>query len=162
VGICIIRCRALMMIGQRRPRDLSSGQGNLKPLYFLLQIGLNRAFWGARFRYRQPTRELSVVTEIPKAPASRVHTRQPARLFRGAIMAPRMALLAGMYLGPCEIQSPGSGGTEEVYRTRCTRPRNFFALLRSDNRSAYSAFAGAWLGRGGGHSMHVCMARDRK
>ena len=85
MGICIIRCRAWMMIGQRRPRDLSSGQGNLKPLYFLVQIGLNRAFWGGRFRYRQPTRELSV--EIPKAPASRVHTRQPARLFRGAIMA---------------------------------------------------------------------------
>src|SRR5258708_31614984 len=56
--------------------------------------------------------------------------------------------------------SPASGGMGEVYRTRCTLPRNFFALLRSDNPSAYRD-AAAWLGRGGGHSMHVCMARDR-
>lgn len=72
-----------------------------------------------------------------------------------------MALIPGMKLGPYEIQSPESGGMEEVYRTRCTLPRTFVALLRSDNRSAYSAYAGAWLGRGGGHSMHVGMARDR-
>ena len=88
VGVCIIRCRALMMIGQRRPRNLSSRQGNLNPLYFLLQIGLNRAFWGGgAFATGSPLGSYPWLTEIPKAPASRVHTRQPARLFCGAIMA---------------------------------------------------------------------------
>lgn len=43
-----------------------------------------------------------------------------------------MALLPGMRLVPYEIQAPASGGMAEVYRTRCTLPRNFLALLRSD------------------------------
>jgi hypothetical protein len=42
-------------------------------VHFRLQIGLKRAF-GGRFRYWQPTPELPVVTDIPNAPAARVHT----------------------------------------------------------------------------------------
>jgi hypothetical protein len=42
-------------------------------VHFRLQIGLQRAFWGGG-SYWQPTPESPVVTDIPNAPAVRVHT----------------------------------------------------------------------------------------